>query len=310
MTAKIGLESTPSGLIRSVDELDFQIGQLPELPLPNRVLMADPEYFDVEYVGNPHMEGNLGRVDRFTARLQWKKLVESYEKLGIPVDVLPAVPLLPDLVFTANQALALPPGILAEEPSVVISLMNSARRQAETPEVAAFFARAGLHLERMNPYVVPRFEGAGDTIWQPGRALLFAAVGPRSAAEAYPFLAAWTGLPIVVLRLCDSRFYHLDTCLAVLDDETAVYYPGAFDESSRALLQALFTQLVEVTELEAMQMVCNGHCPDQRHFLVQAGCDRVNAQLRELGFVVCELETSEFLLSGGSVFCMKQHYWG
>jgi N-dimethylarginine dimethylaminohydrolase len=271
--------------------------------------MADPEYFDVEYVGNPHMAGNLGRVDRFTARIQWQQVVESYEQLGIPVDVLPAVPLLPDLVFTANQALAMPPGILAEEASAVISIMNSARRQAEIPEVVGFFAEAGIHLERMNPNMVPRFEGAGDVIWQPRRALLFGAVGPRSAAEAYTFLAAWTGLPIVALRLCDSRFYHLDTCLSVLNDETAVYYPGAFDEPSRALLQALFTQLVEVTEPEAMRMVCNGHCPDQRHFLVQEGCDRVNAQLEDLGFVVCGLDTSEFLLSGGSVFCMKQHYW-
>ena len=309
MTSKLATASTPSGLIRSAEELDFKLSQLPEFSLPNRVLMADPEYFDVEYVGNPHMAGNLGCVDRFEARIQWNRLVESYQQLGIPVDVLPAVPLLPDLVFTANQALPLPPGILAEEPSVVTSIMNSARRQAEVPEVAAFFEKAGLQLERMNPNMVPRFEGAGDVIWQPGRGLLFAASGPRSAVEAQTFLAAWTGLPIVTLRLCDERFYHLDTCLSVLDDTTAVYYPGAFDEASRALLQALFEQLIEVTESEAMRMVCNGHCPDKRHFLVQGGCDRVNGQLQDLGFVILELDTSEFLLSGGSVFCMKQHYW-
>ena len=62
-------------------------------------------------------------------------------------------------------------------------------------------------------------------------------------------------------------------------------------------------------EEEAMRMVCNGHCPDRRHFLVQQGSPRVKAQLEEFGFVVIELDTSEFLLSGGSVFCMKQHYW-
>lgn len=298
------------GLISSVDELDFQISGLPELPLPNRVLMADPEFYDVESVANPHMSGNLGRVDRFTARVQWKQLVTAYEELGIPVDVLPGVPLLPDLVFTANQVLTLPPGILAEEPSAVVSIMNSARRQAETHHISGFLDEAGLHVERLNPFVVPRFEGAGDALWQPGRALLFAAVGPRSAEETYPLLHAWTGLPIVVLRLRDPRFYHLDTCLAILDDHTAVYFPGAFEPASRELLKALFPQLVEASEDDALRMVCNGHCPDQRHFLVQAGSSTSNERLAALGFVIRELETSEFLLSGGSVFCMKQHYWG
>ena len=301
--------SPPTPLVSSVDQLQFQITDLPELPLPNRVLMADPEYFDVEYVGNPHMQGNLGRVDRFVAREQWRHLVAAYQDLGIGVDVLPAAPHRSDLVFAANQWLAVPPGILAEEPAAVMSIMNSARRQAETPQVAAFLAAEGLHIERLNPNMVPRFEGAGDALWQPGRTLLFAGVGPRSAAEAYPFLQAWMGLPIVVLSLCDPRFYHLDTCLALLDDETAIYYPPAFDEASRALLVALFPRLIEATEDEAMRMVCNGHCPDRRHFLVQAGSPLVKAALEEKGFVVCELETSEFLLSGGSVFCMKQHYW-
>ena len=271
--------------------------------------MADPEFFDVEHVGNPHMEGNLGRVDRFTARCQWKCLLESYVGIGIPVDVLPAIPLLPDYVFTANQALSLPAGLLAAGPAAVESIMNSARRQAETVSVADFFSSANVHMERLNPYVVPSFEGGGDALWHPGRSLLYGGLGSRSSVEAYRHLSAWTGLPIVVLGLVDPRFYHLDTCLSILDDDTALYYPGAFDEEGRQMLEKLFPRGLPVTEDEAMQMVCNGHCPDGRNFLVQGGRDRVNKWLTERGFVVVELDTSEFLLSGGSVFCLKQHYW-
>jgi len=39
--------------------------------------------------------------------------------------------------------------------------------------------------------------------------------------------------------------------------------------------------------------------------LLQRGCERTSAALRAAGFTVRELETSEFLKSGGSVFCMK-----
>jgi N-dimethylarginine dimethylaminohydrolase len=296
-------------LIRTLDAVSARPADLPKLPPPTRVLMADPEFFDVEYVDNPHMQGNLGRVDRFAARCQWRQLVESYEGLGIPVDVLPALPLLPDLVFTANQVLPFPPGMLASGPSAVVSIMNSARRQAETSTVSEFLTGAGLHLERLNPYVVPRFEGGGDALWHPGRALLYGGVGPRSSIDAYEHLNAWTGVPIVVLRLTDPRFYHLDTCLCLLDSDTALYYPGAFDADGVRLLETLFPALLAVTEDEAMAMVCNGHCPDGRTFLVHGGCERVNLWLGERGFVVQSLDTSEFLLSGGSVFCMKQHYW-
>ena len=66
--------------------------------------MVDPEYFDVVYVINPHMKDQVGKVDHKKARVQWKALRTVYEKLGFPVEVLPGVPGLPDMVFAANQS--------------------------------------------------------------------------------------------------------------------------------------------------------------------------------------------------------------
>ena len=52
-------------------------------------------------------------------------------------------------------------------------------------------------------------------------------------------------------------------------------------------------------------LACNACCPDGRNVLMQRGCERTGAALRAAGFTVRELETGEFLKSGGSVFCMK-----
>ena len=39
------------------------------------------------------------------------------------------------------------------------------------------------------------------------------------------------------LELVDPRFYHLDTCFCPLAPGVAIYYPGAFDEYGRSVLQ-------------------------------------------------------------------------
>lgn len=282
----------------------------PAVPVADRILMTEPEFFDVEYVENPHMEGNLGQVDRFRARLQWRELLRAYQRVGLAVDVLPGQPHQPDYVFAANQSLPVPPGLLGTSAAAVLSIMKSARRQPEVKPVGEFLAAQGLMLHQLDPYAVPRFEGTGDAQWHPGRAVLWGGVGPRSTEDAYRRIAAWTGAPVLLLDLVDPRFYHLDTCLALLDEDTAVCFPAAFAEHSLALLRATFPRLLEVDEEEAMRMFCNGHCPDGRHYLVQRGCARAEAALARWGFEVIGLETSEFLKSGGSVFCMKLQFWG
>ena len=46
-----------------------------------------------------------------------------------------------------------------------------------------------------------------------------------------------------------------------------------------------------------------------RHMLLHPGSRVTNARLREAGYEVVEIETGEYLKSGGSVFCMKVVYW-
>jgi N-dimethylarginine dimethylaminohydrolase len=299
----------------AVVRLVRQASQLPELssllPIerPNRVLMAEPEFFEIESVDNPHMVGRVGSVDRFAARVQWKRLCEAYQETGTRPDITPGIPFCPDYVFCANQALPVPPGLLGPGPAAVASIMRTARRQAEVRPICEHLQAQGVEVRQLDPYSVPRFEGTGDAQWHPTRGLLLGGVGPRSALQAYERISAWTGAPAVVFSLVDPRFYHLDTCLAVVDERTALAFPGAFDAEGLALLRAIFEDLIEVSEVEAMRMVCNGHSPDGASFIVQSGAPEACKLLDERGVRVLEVETAEFLKSGGSVFCMKLHHW-
>jgi len=54
-------------------------------------------------------------------------------------------------------------------------------------------------------------------------------------------------------------------------------------------------------------MACNAAAFLRRTVVIQQGSERINRKLRALGYEVLEVDTSEFMKSGGSVFCMKMY---
>ena len=75
-----------------------------------------------------------------------------------------------------------------------------------------------------------------------------------------------------------------------------------------ALVRDVFERVIEVDAFEATDsMACNAAAFLGKYVVIQGGAVKVNWALRGLGFEVFEVETSEFMKSGGSVFCMKMH---
>ena len=287
---------------------DLSIDALPAVPRPGRVLLTTPDHFEVAYVINPHMDGNVGTVDPALARRQWDALREAYEGLGVEVSVVEGAEGQPDMVFCANQSLPyVTPG---GERGVVLSRMHAPQRAGEVPHYQRFFQEEGYETHHLDADLPGDFEGMGDAIWHPSRYLLWGGYGYRTDREVYERLSRALGFPVIALSLTDPDFYHLDTCFCPLDEETVLIYPGAFDEAGIDAIKAHFPRILEAPEDEARSLfACNAHSPDGEHVLIQAGATRTNDLLRAAGYTVVELDTSEFLKSGGSVFCMKLMFW-
>lgn len=288
----------------SAAHADFRISDLPARPADARVLLTAPDHFEIAYVINAHMEGMEGSVDRAAARAQWSALKAAYERLGYPVDVVPGQPGLPDMVFCANQTLP----VVSRDGSrhVVMSQMGTPQRAPEVAFYRSWFADQGYQTHELPP-LQTGFEGMGDALWHPGRRLVWGGWGFRTDIRAYDALDDLLDAHVCALELRDPLFYHLDTCLSLLDERTALYVPSAFTSEGRGLLAALIPTLIEADEDEARRLLAgNAHCPDGRHVLIQRGCERTNRRLRAAGFEVVAVDTSEFVKSGGSVFCMKQ----
>jgi len=164
-----------------------------------RYLMCAPDHYDVDYVINPWMQGNLHRSSLELAQAQWRGLHDLLASLAA-VELIPPRPGVPDLVFTANA------GVVVDD-TVVLSRFLHAERQAEEPFFLEWFERQGYRVHRL-PDDLP-FEGAGDALLDRSGGWLWAGYGFRSELDAHAWLARWLEIEVLSLRLNESVGFNL-----------------------------------------------------------------------------------------------------
>jgi N-dimethylarginine dimethylaminohydrolase len=259
------------------------------------LLMCAPTYYDVDYVINPWMEGNVHAPSKARAGMQWRALHAELSKRA-QVRLVEGVLGSPDMVFTANAGLRF-------GSEIALSRFQFAERQGEAAWFEAWFRAAGLTVRTM-PVGVP-FEGEGDALWAVDGARLWAGWGFRTALESHRLLENWWGIEVASLRLVDPRFYHLDTCFAPLPNGDVLYFPDAFDEPSRRAIEAYYpaSRRVIVSEADATTFCCNAVCLGSE--LVMNHVSRqLRGELEGRGFEVCETPLDEFLKAGGAAKCL------
>ncbi len=260
-----------------------------------RFLMCAPDHYDVDYVINPWMEGNIKKSSRDRAVEQWQKLHHIIKDHAI-VDL--ANPQLgwPDMVFTANAGLVL-------GDNVVLSRFLHKERQGEEPFFKQWFEEKGYTVHEL-PKDLP-FEGAGDALLDREGRWLWAGYGFRSELDSHPYLAKWLDIEVLSLRLMDERFYHLDTCFCPLKGGYLLYYPPAFDSYSNRMIEMRVSEekRIAIEEADAVNFACNAVNVD--HIVVMnKASDNLKARLAEAGFEVIETPLTEFLKAGGAAKCL------
>lgn len=263
--------------------------------MTNHFLMCEPQYFDVSYVINPWMTGNIHRVGRSQAKEQWTNL-HALVGNAAGVELIRPEPDLPDMPFTANAGL-----VVGDR--VILSNFRHPERQGEEAHFERWFDSHGFTVRRL-----PRdlfFEGAGDALLDRERDLVWVGYGHRSDRAAGAHIQYLLNLNVVSLELVDARFYHLDTCLCPLRRGYVLYYPGAFSAESQAVLQKMIgpEKALVVSEADAITFACNAvNIGDQ--VIVNRASDALRQSLTQAGFQVTETALSEFLRAGGASKCL------
>ena len=263
--------------------------------MKERFLMCAPQHFEVAYVINPWMEGNIARGSNPVAMQQWDALATLLRRVA-QVDCISAREGVPDLVFTANAGLVL-------EKKVVLSHFRHAERRPEQAYFARWFAEHGFEVQSLPPDVY--FEGAGDALFDRRLPLLWMGHGHRSDSAAAAMIASLLDIEVEPLQLVNPHFYHLDTCLCPLEGGALLYYPAAFDAASQERIATLVPPelRIAVGADDADAFACNAvNCG--RHVIVNQASDRLCAALAAHGYMVHQTRLSAFMKAGGSAKCL------
>ena len=257
--------------------------------------MCAPDHYDVDYVINPWMEGNIHKSSRDRAVEQWQKLHNVIQQHAT-VNLVKPQKGIPDMVFTANAGLVL-------GKTVVLSRFFHKERQGEEPFFKAWFEENDYTVHEL-PKDLP-FEGAGDALLDREGRWLWAGYGFRSELDSHPYLAKWLDIEVLSLRLMDERFYHLDTCFCPLSNGYLLYYPPAFDAYSNRLIEMRVPEAkrIAIAEPDAVTFACNAVNVEEIVILNQAS-DDLKQRLTNVGFRVIETPLTEFLKAGGASKCL------
>jgi N-dimethylarginine dimethylaminohydrolase len=253
--------------------------------------MCPPTYFDIEYEINPWMHQE-NQVTGDTAAKQWQKLYEIYsQKLGWHIELIDPAKGLPDMVFATDCCLIL-------DGKILLSSFRFPERQPETSHFEAWLRQQGYsQIKKTENF----FEGGGDNLICGDK--IIAGHGFRSAPEATDELRKYFDREVISLRIIDPNFYHLDTSLTVLDEDTVAFYPGALDEPSQKRLRAAIPNLIEATLEEAQGFGLNA-VSDGRTVITSNGSQSLLDKYRAAGFEVIDTPILEFRKSGGGVKCL------
>ncbi len=259
------------------------------------LLMCVPKLYEVSYVINPWMKGNLGNSSRRRALQQWEDL---YTVLSGLADIHLVEPMAgsPDMVFTANAG-------LARDGVVAISSFYHPERQGEEPHFRRWFREVGYAVVDL-PRATP-FEGEGDALFSADGSLLWAGHGTRTLEASHDALQKLWDVEVVSLRLIDPRFYHLDTCFAPLEDGSLLYYPPAFDEESLKRIEGAYPveKRIAVGEEDALAFACNA-VNVGKTIVLNCISSELEQELRGRGFDVIQVRLDEFLKAGGAAKCL------
>lgn len=252
-----------------------------------KILMCRPDFFDIEYEINPWMNVK-NKVNKKRAHEQWHALFETYNQLGVEVELIEQGKGLPDMVFTAN-------GGIVKGKTFVSGNFRYKERKGEEALFQKWFSDHGYTVVTLSHFQ----GGEGDALFY--KDTLYMGWGFRSDPEVHKELADILKVPYVSLHLINPYFYDFDTTFCPIGDRGFLYYPEAFDEESKERIESV-DGAIPMTKKQGGEFIGNSVYVDGK-LLVGYLDDDLRKKLSKIDVEPLLLDMSEFKKSGGGIKC-------
>ena len=253
-------------------------------------LMSKPTYFALTEPINPWM-GLRGGLNLDLAHQQWTHAKEQLEQVGATILEISPGKNLQDMTFCADS------GVVFNN----TFLRATYKFPARTPEQALF--EQWLSEKGYCVVSAPQFFEGGDVV-RTGNTIVCGYGHRTNLAGVSALRKTFPELRLIgPLKLINPWFYHLDTCFAMPQEDTAVYYPAAFAPEAQAIIQESFARVIEVNQQNALNFALNMVIVGKKIFLTNC-TPAFTERMHSLGFTVVLLHLTEFMKSGGSIKCL------
>ena len=262
----------------------------PKVNLKDTIYVSSPEYYSIEYKINHWMNSNQ-KIDKPKAINQWNKFVKVLNLAGANVIALSAG-IHPDTVFIADA------GIIINN-DFLLSNFKHPERHVERNHWISIAESMGYNIIQLPAEMI--MEGTGDCLI--GNKYAFLGIGNRSNGINNNFIEQHLQRKVIPLQIDKSDFFHLDTCMAYIADSLAIIYHDAISPESRKDIEKI-AKVLYIDEDEAYNFAAN-MIEVNHNIIIQQGNIKIIKKLSSLGFNILEVDTSEFIKSGGSCKCLS-----
>lgn len=259
--------------------------------MANKIILCPPDYYKIEYQINEWMDVN-NKVDTKNARQQYMILRELIESLGDEVMELIPIDGLPDMVYVRDHALNLGDG------KFLLTNMSNSQREAETNYAQELLEQNGYEVINIDKKY--KFEG-GDFFQLED--MIIMGESPRTIRAAIEQIQSLVDVEIFMIPICNSRYFHLDTCFFPIDTNSAIVLHEAFDDSTLSKIKTRFANVYQLNREDVQQFSTNLLVLGQT-VLGYKFSTGLRQFLERSRFKVIEVDVSEYHKGGGSVHCI------
>lgn len=263
------------------------------------ILLCEPRYFSLQPINTVASDliGQGYQLNQEKAIKEHKELANSLNSKGIETVWVDPSPRYPYQMYTRDLGALTKAGVLFGNFRADVRKGEEYLAEEKLKSSTPIFKGGGS--------VDNGFIEGGDIVYL-DETMVAVGMGARSSLDGVKWATkVFSELDIEVIPVpFDSRYLHLDTSLSVITPSVVLWCPENLPAEFQKLIKSKASTFIEVKPDDVLRSAANVLAVGDDIIFSPHRNQKVNNQLKALGFDVVEVEIEELLNGGGGIHCL------